>query len=177
MLAPFHTFDIDPGREWSLQVDLIRSTRRWRTTALLPTRPLLAHSSSAGSLQRDWQPQVRRGLWRVNRQTHRTDERRERLFSPRPHGRPAAGPADPCPEIGGELDAGEGRRRPYQFNCARIVREEQTSPPCASTVSVHFGLVRAYRGEIVLKSGRASRRPDRLDLKPPGGWLPTYGSL
>ena len=34
--------------------------------------------------------------------------------------------------------------------------------------------VRAYRGEIVLVSGRASRR---LDLKPPGGWLPTYGSL
>ena len=28
----------------------------------------------------------------------------------------------------------------------------------------------AYRGEIVLVSGRASRRPDRLDLKPPGGW-------
>ncbi len=35
----------------------------------------------------------------------------------------------------------------------------------------------AYRGEIVLVSGRASRRPDRLDLKPPGGWLPTYGWL
>ena len=35
----------------------------------------------------------------------------------------------------------------------------------------------AYRGEIVPVSGRASRRPDRLDLKPPGGWLPTYGSL
>jgi hypothetical protein len=32
----------------------------------------------------------------------------------------------------------------------------------------------AYRGEIVLLSGRASRRPDRLDLAPPGGWLPTY---
>ncbi|HZZ62864.1 MAG TPA: hypothetical protein VFE63_17155 [Roseiarcus sp.] len=26
----------------------------------------------------------------------------------------------------------------------------------------------AYRGEIVLLSGRASRRPDRLDLAPPG---------
>ena len=26
----------------------------------------------------------------------------------------------------------------------------------------------AYRGEIVLVSGRASRRPDRLDLEPPG---------
>jgi hypothetical protein len=32
----------------------------------------------------------------------------------------------------------------------------------------------AYRGEIVLLSGRASRRPDRVDLAPPGGWLPTY---
>jgi hypothetical protein len=32
----------------------------------------------------------------------------------------------------------------------------------------------AYRGEIFQLSGRASRRPDRLDLTPPGGWLPTY---
>jgi len=35
----------------------------------------------------------------------------------------------------------------------------------------------AYRGEILLLSGRASRRPDRVDLAPPGGWLPTYASL
>ncbi len=35
----------------------------------------------------------------------------------------------------------------------------------------------AYRGEIVLVSGRGSRRPDRMDLRPPGGWLPTYASL
>jgi hypothetical protein len=34
----------------------------------------------------------------------------------------------------------------------------------------------AYRGEILLLSGRASRRQDRLDLTPPGGWLPTYAS-
>jgi len=34
----------------------------------------------------------------------------------------------------------------------------------------------AYRGEIFHLSGRASRRPDRLDLTPPGGWVPTYGS-
>jgi len=32
----------------------------------------------------------------------------------------------------------------------------------------------AYRGERFLMSGRASREPDRLDLSPPGGWLPTY---
>ena len=34
----------------------------------------------------------------------------------------------------------------------------------------------AYRGEIYNISGRASRRLDRLDLTPPGGWLPTYAS-
>ena len=32
----------------------------------------------------------------------------------------------------------------------------------------------AYRGQILLLSGRASRRSDRLELTPPGGWLPTY---
>jgi hypothetical protein len=32
----------------------------------------------------------------------------------------------------------------------------------------------AYRGELLLLSGRGSRRPDALDLRPPGGWLPTY---
>ncbi|MDJ0707102.1 MAG: hypothetical protein QNJ46_27825 [Leptolyngbyaceae cyanobacterium MO_188.B28] len=32
----------------------------------------------------------------------------------------------------------------------------------------------AYRGEPFLLSGRASRHPDKLDLNPPGGWLPTY---
>jgi hypothetical protein len=35
----------------------------------------------------------------------------------------------------------------------------------------------AYRGEIFLLSGRASRRLDRLDLGFPGGWLATYRSL
>ena len=35
----------------------------------------------------------------------------------------------------------------------------------------------AYRGEIFDLCGRASRCPDRLDLSPPGGWLPTYASL
>jgi hypothetical protein len=34
----------------------------------------------------------------------------------------------------------------------------------------------AYRGKRYLISGRASRRADRLDLQPPGGWLPTYPS-
>lgn len=35
----------------------------------------------------------------------------------------------------------------------------------------------AYRGRIFNVSGRASRRLDRLDLTPPGGWLPTYASV
>jgi hypothetical protein len=42
-------------------------------------------------------------------------------------------------------------------------------------VPVSPGLrVWAYRGERFLLSGRASRRPDAVDLSPPGGWLPTY---
>jgi hypothetical protein len=32
----------------------------------------------------------------------------------------------------------------------------------------------AYRGQLLLLSGRASNRPDGLDLSPPAGWLPTY---
>ena len=35
----------------------------------------------------------------------------------------------------------------------------------------------AYRGQIFNVSGRASRRPDRLELTAPGGWLPTYASF
>jgi hypothetical protein len=35
----------------------------------------------------------------------------------------------------------------------------------------------AYRGEIFQLSGRASRRPDRLDLARPAGWLPTYAAV
>ncbi len=34
----------------------------------------------------------------------------------------------------------------------------------------------AYRGKIIQLSGRASPRSDRLELSPPGGWLPTYVS-
>ena len=34
----------------------------------------------------------------------------------------------------------------------------------------------AYRGEVFSMSGRASRRPDRLDLTLPGGWVPTFAS-
>jgi len=35
----------------------------------------------------------------------------------------------------------------------------------------------AYRGEIFQLSGRASLRPDRLDLARPAGWLPTYAAV
>ncbi len=35
----------------------------------------------------------------------------------------------------------------------------------------------SYRGRTFQISGRASRRPDRLDLTPAGGWLPTYARL
>ena len=46
------------------------------------------------------------------------------------------------------------------------------APPSPDLVRVW-----GYRGEIFQLTGRASRRPDRLDLTPPGGWLPTYASL
>jgi hypothetical protein len=32
----------------------------------------------------------------------------------------------------------------------------------------------SYRGQRYLLSGRASQHPDRLDLRPPAGWVPTY---
>jgi hypothetical protein len=32
----------------------------------------------------------------------------------------------------------------------------------------------AYHGERYLISGRASKQRDLLDLRPPGGWLPTF---
>jgi hypothetical protein len=34
----------------------------------------------------------------------------------------------------------------------------------------------SYRSEIFLLSGRASRVAERLDLTPPGGWLPTFAA-
>lgn len=34
----------------------------------------------------------------------------------------------------------------------------------------------AYRGELLLMSGRASRNADTIDLSPPGGFMPTYAS-
>jgi len=34
----------------------------------------------------------------------------------------------------------------------------------------------AWRGELLLLSGRASRDPERIDLTPPGGWIATYAA-
>ena len=52
------------------------------------------------------------------------------------------------------------------------------NPACRSRGPVWTDLrVWAYRGEIFHLSGRASRRADRLDLAPPGGWLPTYAAV
>lgn len=35
----------------------------------------------------------------------------------------------------------------------------------------------AFRGQLLLLSGRASRRAHRLDLTPPGGWIPTFAGV
>ena len=59
------------------------------------------------------------------------------------------------------------------------VAQKRVPKPCISFdgLSLWTDLrVWAYRGQIFLLSGRASRRPDRLELTPPGGWLPTYVS-
>jgi hypothetical protein len=62
----------------------------------------------------------------------------------------------------------------------RYVAQKWVPKPCIETEEATLWTdlrVWAYRGEIFHLSGRASRRPDRLDLTPPGGWLPTYASL
>ena len=67
------------------------------------------------------------------------------------------------------LKAGEG-----------YVAQKRIAKPCMEVDGTRLWTdlrVWAYRGEIFLVSGRASKRPDRLDLAPPGGWLPTYASL
>jgi len=60
------------------------------------------------------------------------------------------------------------------------VAQRWVPKPCIQMngVSIWTDLrVWAYRGQIFLLSGRASRRLDRLDLNVPGGWLPTYSAL
>ena len=57
------------------------------------------------------------------------------------------------------------------------VAQRRMAKPCIEVDGVRLWTdlrVWAYRGEIVQIFGRASTQPDRLDLMPPGGWLPTY---
>jgi hypothetical protein len=49
-----------------------------------------------------------------------------------------------------------------------------TSPPETAATLWTDLRVWAYRGRRFLLSGRASTQPDRIDLAPPGGWLPTF---
>jgi hypothetical protein len=75
---------------------------------------------------------------------------------------------------------GQARLRRLVKHGEGYVAQRWVSKPCieVDAVPVWTDLrVWAYRGEIFLLSGRASRRRDRLELTPPGGWLPTYASL
>ena len=83
----------------------------------------------------------------------------------------------------GLLDSAKvGRARLQQLlkHRERYIAQRRIAKPSLEIDGVRLWTdlrVRAYRGEIVLISGRASRRPDRLDLASPGGWLLTYPSL
>jgi hypothetical protein len=75
---------------------------------------------------------------------------------------------------------GRARLRRLVKHSDGYVAQKRVPKPCISLhgLSLWTDLrVWAYRGQIFLLSGRASRRPDRLELTPPGGWLPTYVSL
>ena len=75
---------------------------------------------------------------------------------------------------------GRARLRRLMARSDRYVAQKWVPKPCIETEEATLWTdlrVWAYRGEIFHLSGRASRRPDRLDLTPPGGWLPTYASL
>jgi hypothetical protein len=75
---------------------------------------------------------------------------------------------------------GRARLRRLAKQAGGYVAQRSVAKPCleANGVPLWTDLrVWAYRGAIFLLSGRASRHPGRLDLTPPGGWLPTYVSL
>jgi len=75
---------------------------------------------------------------------------------------------------------GRARLRQLLKHGERYVAQRRIAKPSLEVDGVRLWTdlrIWAYRGEIVLMSGRASRRPDRMDLAPPGGWLPTYASL
>ena len=75
---------------------------------------------------------------------------------------------------------GRTRMRRLAKHSERYVAQKWVPKPSMETDGTPLWTdlrVWAYRGEIFHLSGRASRRPDRLDLTPAGGWLPTYASL
>lgn len=75
---------------------------------------------------------------------------------------------------------GRARLRRLVKHGEGYVAQRRVPKPCVEVDGARLWTdlrVWAYRGEIFLLSGRASRRPDRLELTPPGGWLPTYASL
>lgn len=66
-------------------------------------------------------------------------------------------------------------RKGRAYVAQRTVPKARLPTPEGGAVSLWADLrVWAYRGERFLVCGRASREPELLDLKPPGGWLPTY---
>lgn len=83
----------------------------------------------------------------------------------------------------GLLDAGtvgRARLRRLLAHTEGYVAQRCVAKPCIEVDGVRLWTdlrVWAYRGKIFELSGRASIRPDRLDLTPPGGWLPTYASV
>ena len=75
---------------------------------------------------------------------------------------------------------GRARLRQLLKHGERYVAQRRIAKPSLEIDGVRLWTdlrVWAYRDEIIPISGRASRRPDRLDLASPGGWLPTYPSL
>ena len=75
---------------------------------------------------------------------------------------------------------GQERLRRLVKHGEGYVAQRWVPKPCIQVEGVPLWAdlrVWAYRGKIFLLSGRASRRQDRLELVPPGGWLPTYASL
>ena len=66
-------------------------------------------------------------------------------------------------------------RKTEGYVAQRCVPKSRLLAPGTADVFLWADLrVWAYRGERFLLSGRASVRPDILDLTPPGGWLATY---
>jgi hypothetical protein len=66
-------------------------------------------------------------------------------------------------------------RKGQAYVAQRKVPKSETTTPGTEKRQLWTDLrVWAYRGERFLLSGRASTRPDRLELGAPGGWLPTF---